>query len=208
MSSRRLVVATQNAGKLREIRDLLSALDVEWSGLRAEWADSLPEEGKDYEANARAKAISVARVSQTVTVADDSGLEVAALGGAPGPLSARYGGAGLDDAGRNRHLLDALREVPPGDRAARFVCVAAVATPDGACAVTQGVCSGRILEEPRGGAGFGYDPLFWVEARGCAVAELSDADKQALSHRGRAFRRLLPAIREGLAGRGIREPGG
>ncbi len=196
-----LLVATQNAGKLREVREILAALSVEWLGLRPEWAAALPEEGDEYEANARAKALAGAAASGRVAVADDSGLEVDALGGAPGPHSARYGGPGLDDAGRNARLLDALGGVSPGDRGARFVCIAAVATPDGSCAVARGECVGSILEAPRGAEGFGYDPLFWVPVRECAMAELTQADKHTLSHRGRAFRALLPAIETRLAGR-------
>ena len=194
MTPPKIVVATQNAGKLREIRDLLAELPVEWVGLHADWGAALPEEGDEYEPNARAKALTVARVSGLLAVADDSGLEVDALDGAPGPLSARYGGPGLDDAGRNAKLLDALRAVPEGERGARFVCVAAVATPAGQSATALGTCPGQILDAPRGDGGFGYDPLFWVSDPGCAVAELDDATKRALSHRGRAFRALRPAI--------------
>ncbi len=185
-----LVLATQNPGKLREVREILATLPVHWCGLEPAWAAALPEEGDNYEANARAKALAAAAASGRVAVADDSGLEVAALGGAPGPRSARYGGPGLDDAGRNARLLGALSAVPPAERGARFVCVAAVADPTGRCAVARGECAGTILEAPRGDAGFGYDPLFWVAERGMTMAELDAAAKHALSHRGRALRAL------------------
>jgi XTP/dITP diphosphohydrolase len=128
-----------------------------------------------------------------VALGDDSGLEVDALGGAPGPLSARYGGAGLDDAARSAALLAALEAVPDAERGARFVCVAAVATPRGDVATARGVCEGRLLRAARGEGGFGYDPIFAVGDS--TMAELPAAEKDALSHRGRAFRALLPALR-------------
>ncbi len=194
-----LLVATENPGKLHEVRAILDVLSVEWLTLRPEWAAALPDEGDDYEANARAKALAGAAASGRVAVGDDSGLEVEALHGAPGPRSARYGGPGLDDAGRNAHLLGALRGVGPDARGARFVCVAAVATPEGGCAVARGECEGAILDAPRGREGFGYDPLFWVRERSCTMAELAPSEKHALSHRGRAFRSLRPEIERLLA---------
>lgn len=198
---RELLVATQNPGKLREVRQILSSLAVAWCSLEPEWAAALPEEGSDYEANARAKAKSAAAASGRLTVADDSGLEVDALGGAPGPFSARFGGPHLDAAGRNTHLLAQLEGVPDARRGARFVCIAAVATPSGDCRVARGECAGSILRAPRGVAGFGYDPLFWVADQGRAMAELSEDEKHALSHRGRAFRGLRREI-EALLGPG------
>jgi hypothetical protein len=130
---------------------------------------------------------------------DDSGLEVDALGGAPGPRSARYGGPGLDDAARTAALLEALVAVPDDERSARFVCVAALATPQGDVATARGVCEGRLLRAPRGSGGFGYDPIFAIGE--ATMAELPAAAKDALSHRGRAFRALIPALRARSADR-------
>ncbi len=127
-------------------------------------------------------------------LADDSGLEVDALSGAPGPRSARYGGPGLDDAGRVALLLRELDGVPAGRRGARFVCVAALATPDGECRTARGVCEGRILGAPRGSGGFGYDPVFAPEGGQRSMAELREDEKNALSHRGRAIAALLEAM--------------
>lgn len=196
---RELLVATQNPGKLREVRQILASLAVTWRSLEPAWAAALPEEGSDYEANARAKAESAAAVSGRVAVADDSGLEVDALGGAPGPLSARFGGPGLDAAARNTHLLAQLEGVPETRRGARFVCVAAVSAPSGGSSVARGECAGSILLAPRGAAGFGYDPLFWVAEHGRAMAELDEDAKHALSHRGRAFRALRGDVEALLA---------
>jgi XTP/dITP diphosphohydrolase len=186
-----LVLATRNAGKAREVASILAALDVRIEPLAADVM--LPEEGDSYEANAVAKALAAARATGCVALGDDSGLEVDALGGAPGPRSARYGGAGLDDAARSAALLAALEAVPDAERGARFVCVAAVATPRGDVATARGVCEGRLLRAARGEGGFGYDPIFAVGDS--TMAELPAAEKDALSHRGRAFRALLPALR-------------
>jgi len=200
----RLVVATGNRGKLAEFAALL--LDPEIGGGAScdliSLADAgdvvLPPEGDEYEPNAIAKARSAALALGLPALADDSGLEVAGLDGAPGPLSARYGGPGLDDAGRVRHLLAELAGRGPADRSAQFVCVAVLAFPDGAVEVARAVCPGRIAEAPAGAGGFGYDPIFEVQADGVppgtTMAELPAERKQALSHRGRAVRLLAPAL--------------
>jgi len=191
---REVVVATSNRGKLLEIRAILGDLPVSLRGLDAFPEVRLPEERDDYEENARAKALAAARDTGRLAVGDDSGLEVDGLSGGPGPRSARFGGDGLDDAGRARALLAALEGRDGGARAARYVCVAALATPEGQVAVARGECAGRILEAPRGRGGFGYDPVFEVEESGRSMAELPPARKNALSHRGRAFRALRDAI--------------
>jgi len=194
-----LLVATGNLGKLREIRAILASLTVRWCTLR-DFADvTLPEEGDDYAENALAKARVAARATGCVSVADDSGLEVAGLGGGPGPRSARYGGPGLDDAGRVRHLLDEMRTLAGDARRARFVCVAAVASPSGDAVTAHGECPGRILAAPRGSGGFGYDPVFESSELGRPIAELSEDAKNRISHRGRAFAALRPAIEQRLA---------
>jgi XTP/dITP diphosphohydrolase len=190
----RIVLATRNAGKVREIASILALPDLRIEAIAEDVV--LPEEGDAYEANAVAKALAAARATGCVALADDSGLEVDALGGAPGPFSARYGGAGLDDAGRTTALLAAIEHVPDAERSARFVCVAALATPQGETTTARGVCAGRLLREPRGTGGFGYDPIFAIGQ--ATMAELPAARKDALSHRGRAFRALLPALRAHL----------
>ncbi len=192
MSRARLVVATGNAGKLREIRALLAQLDLEVQPLDP--SVTLPEEGDDYAANALAKARASAEQLGLPALADDSGLEVDALGGAPGARSARYGGPGLDDRGRVAHLLEALAGTPRRERTARFVCHAALVEPGGAAHAAVGTCAGRILEAPRGAGGFGYDPVFWVESHGAAMAELPDSEKNRISHRARALAGLEAAL--------------
>lgn len=152
-----------------------------------------PEEGGDYFENARAKARVAARETGLACVADDSGLEVDALGGAPGAHSARYGGLGLDDRSRLEVLLTELQEFS-APRRARFFCAAVVALPDGRVEMAEGVCPGEILMAPQGLEGFGYDPIFRPAGCDRAMAELESEEKDALSHRGRAFRRLEPAI--------------
>lgn len=191
----RLVVASGNAGKVREIVALLADLPVEVRSLSGLPPVAFPEEGLDYAANAIAKARAVAEQLGEVALADDSGLEVEALDGRPGPLSARYGGPGLDDAARVARLLEELGDRPAAERRARFVCHAACATPDGRVEDAEGVCPGRILEAPRGEGGFGYDPVFLPDGHAVSMAELPAAVKDAISHRGRAIRRLLPALR-------------
>lgn len=186
----KLVVATRNAGKLREIASILAGLPVEIVALPPEV--ELPEEGDAFEPNAIAKAVAAAQATGCAALGDDSGLEVDALGGAPGVYSARWGGRDLDDAGRNARLLAALADVPDGERTARFVCHAALATPERVIATARGACEGAILRAPQGQGGFGYDPIF--DAGACSMAELPPDQKDAISHRGRAFRALVPAI--------------
>jgi len=190
----RVIVASGNRGKLAEIRAILEPAGFDVRSLD-EWpAVDFPEEGGDYETNARVKAETVARHTGELAVADDSGLEVEALDQAPGPYSARYGGEGLDDAGRVAHLLATLGDLPASRRGARFVCVAAAAWPDGRSATARGECAGRILTAPRGQAGFGYDPVFQPEGDTRSMAELTRAEKDVLSHRGRAFRSLAERL--------------
>lgn len=188
---RRLVVASGNAGKCREIGRILVGYEV------LSLADfppvGFPEEGGDYFENARAKARVAARETGLPCVADDSGLEVDALAGAPGVYSARYGGVGLDDRARLEALLEELKAFP-APRRARFFCAAAVALPDGRCEIAEGFCPGEILMAPQGLWGFGYDPIFQPMGFDRAMAELQRDEKDALSHRGHAFRSLAPAI--------------
>lgn len=154
----------------------------------------MPTEGGDYEANAIAKARAAAEQLGCFALADDSGLEVDALDGAPGPYSARFGGPGCDDAGRVEHLLRELDGVPSSRRSARFVCLAALAGPAGELQTARGECPGSILETPRGVGGFGYDPIFQVSDQPKSLAELPSETKNKISHRARALEELFNAL--------------
>ena len=200
MIAPRLVIATGNMGKLREFREILQAPEGVLGTLSDVPLVVLPEEGAEYEPNAIAKAKAVADQAGLAAVADDSGLEVDGLDGAPGPLSARYGGPGLDDAGRVAHLLAELDARPGADRTARFVCVAALATPDGRVVTARGVCEGEILDAPCGGGGFGYDPVFKPYGHDVTMAELPVEMKNQLSHRGRALAALGEEIARVISG--------
>jgi XTP/dITP diphosphohydrolase len=195
---REVVLATGNAGKLLEVRAILGDLPLSLRAASAFPEIFFPEEGDDYEANAVAKARAAAQGAGRLALGDDSGLEVEALDGAPGPRSARYG---ADDATRNARLLAALEGVPDERRGALFVCVAALVTPEGDSVIARGECAGRILRAPSGRGGFGYDPIFAptldgpAHRRGASMADLPLADKNRLSHRARAFRGLVEALR-------------
>ena len=190
----KLIVATGNAGKLREFAEILDLP----RGVLGTLADVpevvLPEEGAEYEPNAIAKARAVADQAGLPAIADDSGLEVDALGGAPGPLSARYGGEELDDGGRVAHLLAEIAKHPGAARTARFVCIAALATPGGETKTATGICEGEILGAPTGAGGFGYDPVFRPAGHDVSMAELPAAEKNEISHRGRALADLRTSI--------------
>ncbi|MGH7334792.1 MAG: RdgB/HAM1 family non-canonical purine NTP pyrophosphatase [Candidatus Rokuibacteriota bacterium] len=191
-------MATLNRAKGRELVDLLGEVPYEIRML-SDWPNAvLPEETADtYAGNALIKARAAASLTGCWVLADDSGLEVDALGGAPGLRSARYGGLGLDDAGRVRLLLDALRAVPVAQRTARFRCVIALVEPDGRARLVEGKVEGRIAAAPRGGGGFGYDPVFFYPPLGRTLAELTEGEKARVSHRAHAVaaaRRLLGAI--------------
>lgn len=187
-----VVLASRNAGKLKELAGLLAPLD--WQPrLLSEFSHGAAEEtAPTFVENAIAKARFAAAASGLPALADDSGLEVATLDGAPGVRSARYAGEDASDATNNAKLLSALAGRPEAERGARFVCVVAFLRhpEDPVPVIAQGFWEGRILEAPQGEGGFGYDPLFFVPERGCSAAELSAADKGQLSHRGRALRAL------------------
>ena len=196
MAAFTLVMATRNAGKVRELAQLLGDLDVQLLSLNDfPELPEIPEEGATFADNAAAKARAVARLTGLPALADDSGLEVAALGGRPGVFSARYaqdrtGGKTPTDEENWRKLLDELRDVPPDKRQARFVCEIALAFPHGRLVTTRGELVGAIAQEPRGSQGFGYDPVFWLPDYQATVAELDPAVKNRLSHRGRALQKL------------------
>lgn len=190
-----LLVGTQNPGKRREYQYLLAGLPVRWLspqevGLEAFEPD---ETGATFEENARLKALAYAQAAHMATLADDSGLEVDALDGAPGIYSARYGGPGATDADRYRKLLKALEPVPEAQRTARFVCVVALALPDGQLYTARGTVEGHIGYEPKGTFGFGYDPVF-VLPDGRHLAELPSDEKHAISHRGAALTAFKPTL--------------
>jgi len=196
---RRLLVATLNPGKVRELAQALIPEGLEVYGLDS-LEDSTPveETGATFEENARLKAEGYSRRTSMPVLADDSGLEVDALDGAPGVQSARYGGPELDDAARNRLLVRELRGITdPRRRGARFRCVLALGHGGITQATFAGVVEGRILDAPRGENGFGYDPLFFHPPSGCTTAELSPAAKQRISHRGQAIAAFLEALRGG-----------
>jgi XTP/dITP diphosphohydrolase len=189
------VLATLNAAKGRELLGLLGEVPYSVVMLAEVPGATLPEETEPtYEGNALLKARAACRLSGALALGDDSGLEVDALGGAPGVRSARYGGPGLTDAERVGLLLDSLRGVPGPRRTARFRCVIALVDPAGHEHLVQGAVEGVIAEAPRGGGGFGYDPVFYYPPLARTMAELTEAEKALVSHRGRAVaaaRRLL-----------------
>jgi XTP/dITP diphosphohydrolase len=193
---RSLVIASRNTGKVAELRRMLEAWGVADVRGIAELSDAPEpvEDGTSYIDNARIKAASGAAVTGRPTLADDSGLEVDALGGRPGVHSARYGGPDLDNRVRIAHLLDELAGVPEARRGAAFRAVVVLAWPDGRTVEASGECRGSIAAAPRGSGGFGYDPVFVHPAFGCTFAEVSPAEKARVDHRGKA----MEALRERL----------
>ncbi|HYJ60937.1 MAG TPA: RdgB/HAM1 family non-canonical purine NTP pyrophosphatase [Actinomycetota bacterium] len=188
-----LVLATRNEHKIRELGRICAGWPVRWITLRDPVAAEVPdveETGATYLENAMLKATAVARALDLPAIADDSGIEVDALGGAPGPRSARYAGEDATDEENLRTMLTAIRGVPAGGRTARYRCVAAFAEPGGAARHAEGVCEGTLVTVPRGAGGFGYDPAFVPVGWDVTMAELTDAQKDRISHRGRAFRAL------------------
>jgi XTP/dITP diphosphohydrolase len=195
---KQLLIATGNEHKLNEFRTLLADLPVELVGLRdVGITDDVAETGDTFEANARLKADAYCRQSGLPTLADDSGLVVDALGGAPGVYSARYGG--VKGAAQLVLVLEQLRDVPPNQRTARFVCVLALAMPGTVTTVVHGTVEGVIGDEPRGTHGFGYDPIFVLPERNVTMAELLPENKNRISHRGRAVAAMRPLLRTHFA---------
>ncbi len=199
-SSALLVLATANPAKGRELAALLADLPYRLRTLADFPGVVLPPEGESsYARNALGKSRAVTAATGALALADDSGIEVDALGGRPGVLSARYGGEGLTDPERNALMLRELAGVPAERRTARYRAVIAVTAPDGREATLEGTAEGVLLEAPRGEGGFGYDPLFYYPPLGATFAELSAAAKHAVSHRGRAMARARELLR-GWAG--------
>ncbi len=197
------MVATRNPGKIREIRALLKGMGIQVLSL-----DDYPqvppikEEGDTFRENALKKARVTARLTGEMALADDSGLEVDALGGAPGVRSARFGGGGLTDADRNRLLLDRLEGVPWENRTARFRCVMALVTPEGKEYLVEGTCEGCIAFEPEGEYGFGYDPVFYLPEYGKTMAQLPPEEKNRISHRAKALEKMRGVLERLARGEG------
>jgi len=200
--TQRLLVASHNKGKVREYAEILGDLGIAWLTLdEAGVTEDVAETEDTFRGNAVLKATAYARQTGLLTLADDSGLEVDALGGRPGVLSARYGGPGTTAVDRYRLLLEELRGVPTERRTARFHCVTALAAPDGTLLGTaDGVCEGVITPGPSGDGGFGYDPVFYLPPYGLTMAQLDAAEKNRISHRGRAAAAIAPLLHRVLAG--------
>jgi XTP/dITP diphosphohydrolase len=198
-------LATRNPAKVREIAAISAGLCAEivdlerWPALGA-----LPEDGDSYAENAASKALTVARATGTPALADDSGVEIDALGGAPGVRSARFLGEGASDAERNAGVLERLAGLPAARRTARYRAVIALATPDALVDTFEGVCEGVITDRPRGSGGFGYDPIFEIAGDGRTMAEVPLEVKNRISHRSRALRAARPAVECVL---GVTRPG-
>ena len=188
----KIVMASSNPGKIREIVRLLDGLDIEVVAQSDFGIEDADETGTTFVENSLIKARHAATLTGLPAIADDSGLSVDALDGAPGVYSARYAGMACDDEANNDKLLDALRDID--DRGAAFHCVATFVEPGGEPLVAQGEWRGEILRERQGDGGFGYDPLFYVPDRGCSSAELTQEQKNARSHRGQALRELVGLI--------------
>jgi XTP/dITP diphosphohydrolase len=197
----RIIVATANSGKLREIAELFGDLPFRLVSMREHWnADiDIEENGETFFENACIKADWVYRTSNIMALADDSGLAVDALGGAPGVRSARFAGEPCNPAANNRKLIEQLAGVHFADRTARFVCCAVLRLDASTILRADGVCEGRIIETPRGKGGFGYDPLFVPDGFDRTFAELTNEEKNRISHRGRAMSILKEKFHEHLA---------
>lgn len=203
----KIIFATGNAGKMREIREILSGMDMEILSMKEAGIEAeIVEDGTTFEENAVIKAKAVAKClsqsavkehSGAIVMADDSGLEIDALNKEPGIYSARYMGEDTPYSVKNRSLIERLAGVPDEKRTARFVCAIAAAMPDGEMLTTQGVIEGRIDYEQKGDNGFGYDPIFYVPEFGCTTAQLTEEQKNQVSHRGKA----LMAMKEELGKR-------
>jgi XTP/dITP diphosphohydrolase len=191
----KLLIATNNGGKIQEFRALLQDIPYQLvTPADIQLKLEVDESGSTYEDNAKLKALAFSTASGLLAMADDSGLEVDALGGAPGIHSSRYAGAAAADINKVDYLLSKLEGVPEGQRSARFRCVIAIAKPDGQVFFCSGKCEGRISFQPQGRAGFGYDPVFYFPELGKTMAELSEEVKNQISHRGYAAREAIKLL--------------
>jgi XTP/dITP diphosphohydrolase len=194
---KRIIFATGNAGKMREIREIMAdtgaeILSMKEAGLTAD----IEENGSTFEENAIIKAKAIAALTDDIVLADDSGLEVDYLNKEPGVYSARYLGEDTSYEIKNQAILDRLAGVPKEKRTARFVCAIAAAMPDGEVLVTRETIEGYIGDKPAGNGGFGYDPIFYVDEYGCSTAELTEEQKNEVSHRGKALRAMKEKLNQ------------
>ena len=199
----KLLVATHNQGKVKEFSEMLADLDVAWLSLRdVGVVDDVEETGQTFRENAILKARFYAQVTGLLTLADDSGLEVDALGGRPGVYTARYGGKGLSHEARFRLLLRNMQAIAATERTARFRAVIVLVQPDGTIVgEAEGVCEGAIATEAAGEGGFGYDPVFYLPEWQITMAQVGSAVKHQISHRGRALQKIEPLLRTLLVGK-------
>ena len=198
-----IVIATLNQNKLKEFKSLLNNYRVTVLSLKDfPHIPEIVEDGKSFYENALKKAVSVARYTEKLTIADDSGIEIEALGGRPGVYSSRFAGEDATDEENNSKLLQELKNVPPAKRGACFKCVLVVATPEGRTDWVEGECRGVIIGRRKGHYGFGYDPLFLVPEYNKTFSEISPEEKNKISHRARALQKLLKILPDYLTERG------
>lgn len=199
MKPQKLIIATRNEGKVREFRDLFSGLGFEVLSMKDIGLDvEVKEDQPDLAGNSFKKAKEISKITGEAVLADDSGLEVEALGGAPGVYSARYAGENADDKMNNNKLLSQLDGIPESKRTARFRCVITLYYPDGRYLQTEGICPGKIGFIPAGDGGFGYDPLFIPEGFNRSMAELTLEEKNAISHRAIAIKALINLLQANI----------
>ena len=194
---KRIIFATGNAGKMREIREIMADTGAEILSMKEAWLSAdIEENGSTFVENAIIKAKAIAALTDDIVLADDSGLEVDYLNKEPGVYSARYLGEETSYEIKNQAILDRLAGVPKEKRTARFVCAIAAAMPDGEVLVTRETIEGYIGEKPAGNGGFGYDPIFYVDEYGCSTAELTEEQKNEVSHRGKALRAMKEKLNQ------------
>ncbi len=199
MEGQRIVFATSNEGKMKEVRMILADLGMEILSMKEAGIEAdIVEDGRTFEENACIKASAIQKLAGGIVLADDSGLEVDYLGGEPGIYSARYMGEDTSYEIKNQNIIDRLAGARGKERSARFVCAIAAALPDGQILTTRGVIEGEIGYKSAGEGGFGYDPIFYLPERGMTTAELSPEEKNRISHRGRALREMKEKLKEKL----------
>lgn len=194
----KIIVATGNQNKMKEIREIIKRDDIEFVSLKDEGLQDIEivEDGKTFEENAVIKAKTITDITKNIVIADDSGLEVDYLDKAPGVYSARYMGEDTPYTIKNNHIIELLKDAKGEERSARFVCVIACVMPDGETFTTRGTIEGRIGYEEKGENGFGYDPIFYLPERGCTTAELPPEQKNEISHRGRALKAMYKKLED------------
>ena len=194
---KKVIFATGNQGKMKEIREILEDLDIELLSLKdAGIHADIVEDGKTFEENAQIKARTICNLTGEIVLADDSGLEIDYLNKEPGIYSARYMGEDTSYHIKNANLIERLEGVPDEKRDARFVCVIACAYPDGTVDTATGIIEGKLAKEPKGENGFGYDPIFYLPERGMTTGEMEPEEKNAISHRGIAIRKMVEILKK------------